>query len=226
MVRRKWYDKIPLQGNVYPLPSLTYIEDNWTRLNVLSAQPLGVTSRHKGQLDVFLDRRLMQDDQRGVGQGITDNRRTRESFRIVIERKPEESLKPSVQVQRNLLRLLNPPHLISSKTPSQQGELVFMPKELPCDIHLLNLRTNIASYHQFSLFLHRFATSCDSSCTSYSASFPLASHLSPTILNALQPSVSILSLSLMDELERNVSLSSLKVEMDQIDFVVYALRLK
>lgn len=226
MARRKWYDKIPLQGNVYPLPSLAYIEDNWTRLNVLSAQPLGVTSRHPTQLDIFLDRRLIQDDQRGVGQGITDNRRTRENFRIIIEQKPQESLKPSVEVQQNLLKLLNPPHLISSNTQSSQGEIVFFSKELPCDIHLLNLRASLALHSEFSLFLHRFGTSCDAGCTSHSDSFPLASHFSPNILNALQPSVSILSLSLTDELRSNISLPTHHVEMDQIDFVVYALKLK
>lgn len=85
MIRRKKFDKLPLQANYYPLPSATYIEDSTLRMTVLSRQPLGTASLSSGEIEVMMDRRLMQDDNRGVGQGGKDNLETVNAFRIMFE---------------------------------------------------------------------------------------------------------------------------------------------
>ena len=74
MIRRKRYSKLPIQANFYPMPSMGYIQDTKSRLSLISGQPLGATSAGSGQLEVMLDRRLMQDDNRGLFQGIQDNK--------------------------------------------------------------------------------------------------------------------------------------------------------
>jgi hypothetical protein len=68
--------KIPLGGNVYPMPSAAFLEDSALRMSLLSHSAMGVASLEEGWLETVLDRRLMRDDNRGLGQGVTDNKRT------------------------------------------------------------------------------------------------------------------------------------------------------
>lgn len=86
-VRRRRFQKLPLQANYYPLPQMAYIEDDVTRLTVLTGGPVGVSSLQRGEIEVMLDRRLNQDDNLGLGQGVLDNRPTRHVFRVLLERK-------------------------------------------------------------------------------------------------------------------------------------------
>jgi len=53
MTRRKYYKKLPIQGNFYPMSSAMYIEDDTTRVSLLSVQPLGASSLHNGQMEVI-----------------------------------------------------------------------------------------------------------------------------------------------------------------------------
>ncbi|XP_025204712.1 alpha-mannosidase 2 isoform X2 [Melanaphis sacchari] len=87
MTRRKHYNKLPIQGNFYPMSSAMYIEDDITRVSLLSAQPLGASSLYNGQMEVIQDRRLRQDDNRGLGQGVLDNVPTLTFFRLIVEEK-------------------------------------------------------------------------------------------------------------------------------------------
>ncbi|XP_060932125.1 alpha-mannosidase 2x isoform X2 [Limanda limanda] len=87
MQPRRHHLKLPLQANFYPMPSQAYIQDSHHRLTLHTAQSLGVTSLESGQLEVIMDRRLMQDDNRGLGQGLKDNKKTVNHFRLLLERR-------------------------------------------------------------------------------------------------------------------------------------------
>ena len=54
MVRRRTHDKLPLQGNYFPLTSMVYIEDKEARFSVLSAQSLGCAGLQTGKCKVFM----------------------------------------------------------------------------------------------------------------------------------------------------------------------------
>ncbi|XP_077174306.1 alpha-mannosidase 2x isoform X3 [Paroedura picta] len=84
---RQYLKKLPLQANFYPMPVMAYIQDSQSRLTLHTAQALGASSLSSGQLEVILDRRLMQDDNRGLGQGLKDNKQTWHRFRLLLERR-------------------------------------------------------------------------------------------------------------------------------------------
>ena len=48
LIRRKTYNKIPLQGNFYPMPTTAMLQDNNNRLTLYSGQPLGAAALKKG----------------------------------------------------------------------------------------------------------------------------------------------------------------------------------
>ena len=48
LTRRKTYNKLPLQGNFYPMPSMAILQDANHRLSLCSRQPLGVASLKPG----------------------------------------------------------------------------------------------------------------------------------------------------------------------------------
>jgi hypothetical protein len=77
---------LPIQSQVFPMPTHASIEDAKQRLTVLSEHAQGTASLEDGSIDIWLDRRLAQDDGRGLEQGIWDNVPTRTRLRLVIER--------------------------------------------------------------------------------------------------------------------------------------------
>ncbi len=76
---------MPIQSQVFPMPTLASIDDDNMRLTVISTHAQGTASLEDGTIDVWLDRRLRQDDNRGLGQGVQDNRLTRTRFRVILE---------------------------------------------------------------------------------------------------------------------------------------------
>ena len=76
---------LPIQSQVFPMPTLASIEDGNMRMTVLSEHAQGTASLQDGSIDIWLDRRLNQDDNRGLFQGVMDNVPTRTRLRLVLE---------------------------------------------------------------------------------------------------------------------------------------------
>uniref|UniRef100_A0A671PXM4 Alpha-mannosidase n=1 Tax=Sinocyclocheilus anshuiensis TaxID=1608454 RepID=A0A671PXM4_9TELE len=144
----RYFQKLPLQANFYPMPAMAYIQDSQYRLTLHTAQALGVSSLASGQLEVILDRRLMQDDNRGLGQGLKDNKRTANRFRLLLERRSNSGKVisfPSL-LSHMTSTILNHEVLALPVLPRKHGVppmRTFAPLAgtLPCDFHLLNLRS-------------------------------------------------------------------------------------
>lgn len=177
---RKTMSKLPLQANVYPMSTMAYIQDAEHRLTLLSAQALGASSMAPGQIEVFMDRRLMQDDNRGLGQGVHDNKITANLFRLLLEKRSgvntEEDNKSPVSYPSLLSHMtssfLNHPFLpmvLSGQLPASSFDLLsefpLLQSPLPCDIHLVNLRTIQSKMgkgysDEAALILHRKGFDC------------------------------------------------------------------
>ncbi|XP_024154787.1 alpha-mannosidase 2 isoform X3 [Oryzias melastigma] len=152
MQERRTLEKLPLQANFYPMSSSSFLQDSLSRLTLLSAQSQAVASLHSGELEVVLDRRLQQDDNRGLGQGVTDNKLTGSLYHLLLEdrKAPQQDVGGSSTDHLSLLAhldslsLCHPPITMFAQSNSQLPKLrPFLPlhSPLPCDIHLLNLRT-------------------------------------------------------------------------------------
>ncbi|KAM5299661.1 alpha-mannosidase 2 [Ctenodactylus gundi] len=171
--------KLPLQANVYPMTTMAYIQDAEHRLTLLSAQSLGVSSLTSGCMEVIMDRRLMQDDNRGLGQGVHDNKITANLFRILLEKRSGPEMKeemssvgyPSLLSHITSSFLNHPvfPMTVKAKFSSPTIELLsefpLLLSSLPCDIHLVNLRTiqskvGFGYSDEAALILHRKVFDC------------------------------------------------------------------
>ena len=114
----------PIQAQVYPMPTLACIEDEDTRFTVPSEHAQGAASLSEGTVDVWLDRRLGQDDARGVGQGVQDNVRVKTTLRVVVEEGVgmEEEFAPTEWVKKQWAELNQPLEMFQTRTPHQPPE--------------------------------------------------------------------------------------------------------
>lgn len=169
IIKRTRYSKLPLQANYYPIPSQAFIQDQENRLTLLSAQPLGGSSLRSGQLEIMMDRRLNQDDNRGVGQGVLDNLLTPNIFRLLIE--PRISTKessithegpaayPSLVANAALNNIQYPLYmLIPTQKIGPMRTSWNVGGVLPCDVHLVNLRTMLGAPEGNSFVINQAST--------------------------------------------------------------------
>ncbi|MFS8011185.1 putative glycosidase [Helianthus anomalus] len=156
MSRRETYDKIPLQGNYYPMPSLAFMQESkGSRFSIHTRQSLGVASPKNGWFEIMLDRRLSRDDGRGLGQGVMDNHPMNVMFHFMFESNISSVLdpvshsgpiSPSLYSHRVGAHLNHPLHAFIAKKPQeisvQPPPRSFSPltAPLPCDLHVVSFK--------------------------------------------------------------------------------------
>ncbi|KAM4747675.1 alpha-mannosidase 2x-like isoform 2-T2 [Rhinophrynus dorsalis] len=239
---RRFFKKLPLQANFYPMPVMAYIQDEQNRLTLHTAQALGVSSLKSGQLEVILDRRLMQDDNRGLGQGLKDNKRICSRFRVLLEKRSAGNKSQGSQPVSfpSLLSHMTSMHLnhellvmpvTNEKAPALKS---FQPLSatIPCDFHILNLRTLQAEDDGIpspdtAFILHRKGFDCGLeaknlgfNCTTSQGKMSLGGLFLGLEVGILQPT----SLTLMYSLASPSNYSNPTVSMDPMEISTYRLR--
>ncbi|KAH3844392.1 hypothetical protein DPMN_086650 [Dreissena polymorpha] len=159
-----------IERNYYPMTTMAFLQDSMTRVTLHSGQSLGVASLEKGWLEVMLDRQLLYDDGRGLGEGISDNKLTITKFILQIEQSEtvlrEETFSyPSINSIVTNEFLNQPLQRMFSLVNSDIISLNFLPmlSSLPCDISLVSLKTLFNgdhSYNETGVVLHRRGFRC------------------------------------------------------------------
>uniref|UniRef100_A0AAQ5YRB3 Alpha-mannosidase n=2 Tax=Amphiprion ocellaris TaxID=80972 RepID=A0AAQ5YRB3_AMPOC len=214
-------------------------------LHMLSEYAASSTPPETSLLEVIMDRRLMQDDNRGLGQGLKDNKRTANRFRLLLESRSTGNKMmdsattsfPSV-LSHMTNAILNHEVLALPILPKRRGIpplQTFAPLKsiLPCDFHLLNLRSiqsqqdpQSPSAHT-ALILHRLALDCGLeaqnlgfNCTTTQGQLSVSGLFKNLDLQLLQP----MSLTLMDSSTPLANDST--ISLDPMEISAFKLKLR
>jgi len=171
IIKREWSEQAGIEGNHFPVTQAAYLQDEEHRVTVLVDHATGAGSVEDGFLEVMVDRRTMYDDARGMGEGVLDSRATTHKYWILLEPKDpsftssSDTLPSLSHLATVLSRQLDQPvtALQSSHVPPlPHVQLLHNP--LPCDHHLLNLRSwtprQPSSSPSALLILQRTAPDC------------------------------------------------------------------
>jgi hypothetical protein len=119
---------LPLQSQVFPMPTHGAIQDYQTRLTILSEHSQGASSTKDGSIDIWLDRRLAQDDSRGLRQGILDNVPTKTRIRVIVEHGNfeynEANFRPTELVRKYWDMLEHPLELFGVRTKELESHAI------------------------------------------------------------------------------------------------------
>jgi alpha-mannosidase II len=169
-IKRKRHEKLTLQGNVFPMPSGAFIQDSTLRFTILNSQAAGVASLADSQIQVFLDRRMNQDDGLGMSQSMDDNVVVSSRLLLFFEQVNSEKSVKLESVQSDFPSLLSiwlsndllyPIVKLNGDKQSILKSKKFSIKNYPCDMHLVNLRTmqrdvsEEPSSNEVGMILHR-----------------------------------------------------------------------
>ncbi|XP_039626448.1 lysosomal alpha-mannosidase [Polypterus senegalus] len=134
----------PIAGNYYPVNSRIYIKDKKTQLTVLTDRSQGGSSIADGSLELMLHRRLLVDDNRGVGEPLSEPGEFNDGLvvrgrQLIFLSSPEDASalhRPWAQQE-----YLQPQILLYPLPSSKLGKLEFsaVQSELPLNVHLLTL---------------------------------------------------------------------------------------
>ena len=170
MIGRKTDSTRPIATNYYPVTTMAVLEDEAKRLTLHTGQPHGVASLEQGSLEVMLDRQLLYDDERGLGEGIYDNKLTMTKFIIQIEEKASNSHQekftyPSLASILHNDFLQQPVQKMFTPINSDVMELKFhvVQKPIPCHVTIVSLKTlyyRNFTYQGTSLVLHSKGYHC------------------------------------------------------------------
>lgn len=162
-----------VETNYYPVTSLALLESDGRRVSVHSRQSHGVASLRPGWLEFMLDRHVDNDDNRGLGEGVTDFRPVVSNFLLQLEHRRAGSHTSNAKFTHQSLasqvisgQFQQPVLTMFTTVRNDVFQPSFRPvsQELPCDHSIVGLKTLVTSnfdYNGTSLLVHRRGVNCD-----------------------------------------------------------------
>lgn len=167
--KRVKIQKLGIEGNYYPMTTMAWMQDEESRLSVVSAHAQGVSGFEPGRLELMLDRRMLYDDQRGLGEGLVDNKPTTYRHWLLLETTPHPAAPATSPLNIlnerhfNIQNITQPVYQLPSQTADylsrtlnypiniytadkDSGDVYLRPyhqlvENFPSGLHLLTLRT-------------------------------------------------------------------------------------
>ncbi|KAL4237876.1 Alpha-mannosidase 2x [Mactra antiquata] len=173
LIGRKNNPRRRIETNYYPMTSMVLLEDDIKRMTLHSQQSHGVASLEQGWLELMLDRKVLNDDARGLGEGVYDNRPTVSKFILHVEGKQSSSTVKSERIAfpSAVSFILNekfqqPIQTFFTNVRHNKFMSKFHPmtSSIPCDITIVSLKNIVNSnlvYNGTSLIVHRNNLDCD-----------------------------------------------------------------
>ncbi|XP_037299819.1 alpha-mannosidase 2-like isoform X2 [Manduca sexta] len=172
-----------VESNMYPMTSMTYIQDEKSRLTIITDHAQGVTALQEGQILVMLDRRILFNDGRGTNEGLADSSVTCHRHFVLLENFVEPAnifgqapmhsqinlpSMSAIYLANSLNYLLDIYMVDKNETElSHYGFLPLIKMPFPCDVALINYRIVLSAGHLQHLTpnvalmtLHRQGISC------------------------------------------------------------------
>lgn len=177
----------PIAGNYYPVNSRIFIKDHEAQLTLLTDRSQGGSSIADGSVELMVHRRLLYDDNRGVGEALSEDGRqgalVRGTHRVLLER-------PSMAADGHRLmaqEMAAAPHVILAASGSPKvREFSALRSALPPNVHLLTLAMNGDAETALLLRVEHQFESGESGNGSRPVSIDLQNLFSPFAITALQ----------------------------------------
>ncbi|XP_013184912.2 alpha-mannosidase 2 [Amyelois transitella] len=126
--KRVKVEKLGIEANYYPITTMAWLQDDETRMTLITNHAQGASAFEPGRLEVMLDRRTLYDDFRGIGEGVVDNKPTIFRNWILLESMED----PKEKSKRDTSEKGEFKHVKSSRrfNPNQMDSLYELPSQM------------------------------------------------------------------------------------------------
>ena len=170
MARRRTNELMPMEGNFFPMPNRAFMQADRQRFSVHTRQALGISSLVSGRFEILIDRRPLNQDDRGLPIGTPDTKPHHISLFLSLETLSTQSFatdeliaNPSL-FSHHLGARHNYPiyklHSFNAPALKIPPAFSFLAAPFPCHMHLVNHKIWSQKQDNSVVLLHNQGFDC------------------------------------------------------------------